>query len=57
MKLSLNIEFSETNKKGEIYDLLIANDKLIELIDAIVCNEQCDFTYVTDITLLEKIDS
>lgn len=56
MKLSLNIEFSETNKKGEIYDLLIANDKLTELVNAIVYNEQCDFTYVTDIALLEKID-
>ena len=56
MKLSLNIEFSETNKKGEIYDLLIANDKLTELVNAIVCNKECDFVYVTDIALLEKID-
>lgn len=47
--LTIEIEVSDINKKGDVYDRLIASDRVINFIE-----QQCGCRYVTDITLQEK---
>lgn len=53
MKLVLTIEIEVTNinRKGDVYDRLIASDRLTNVIE-----QHCGCGYVTDITLQDKED-
>ena len=47
--LTVEIEVTDINRKGDVYDTLIANDRLINFIE-----RHCGYGYVTDITLQDK---
>lgn len=47
--LTVEIEVSDINRKGDVYDRLIASDRVINFVE-----QQCGCGYVTDITLQDK---
>ena len=50
--ITIEIEMTDINKKGDIYDRLIASDKLVNFVE-----QHCGHGYVTDITLQDKDES
>lgn len=47
--LTVEIEVSDINKKGDVYDRFIASDRVINFVE-----QHCGCGYVTDITLQDK---
>ena len=47
--LTVEIEVSDINRKADVYDRLIASDRVINFIE-----QHCGCGYVTDITLQDK---
>jgi len=47
--LTVEIEVTDINRKGDVYDKLIASDRLINFVE-----QHCGYECVTDITLQDK---
>lgn len=47
--LTVEIEVLDSNKKADVYDQLLANDRIIDFIEL-----QCGCVNVTDVTLQDK---
>jgi len=47
--LTVEIEISDINKRADVYDRLIANDKIVDFIEL-----RCGYVNVTDVTLQNK---
>lgn len=47
--LTVEIEVFDINKKADVYDRLIATDRIVTLIE-----QHCGYGFVTDITLNDK---
>lgn len=51
LMLTIEIEVTDINKKGDVYNRLIASDRLVNFVE-----QHCGYGYVTDITLQDKED-
>lgn len=47
--LTVEIEVLDSNKKADVYDRLLANDRIIDIIEL-----RCGCVKVTDVTLQDK---
>lgn len=50
--LTIEIEVTDINKKGEVYDKLIASDRVVNFVE-----QHCGYGCVTDITLQDNDES